>query len=34
MLRSALIMRLKLGERLGLRKGRQVDAFRRFKGLR
>ncbi|MGA0094542.1 MAG: glycosyltransferase family 2 protein [Chthoniobacterales bacterium] len=34
MLRSALIMRLKLGERLRLRKGRQVDAFRRFKGLR
>jgi glycosyltransferase involved in cell wall biosynthesis len=33
MLRSALIMRMELGRRLGLRKGRQIDAIRRFKGL-
>jgi glycosyltransferase involved in cell wall biosynthesis len=33
MLRSALIMRMELGRRFGLRKGRQIDAIRRFKGL-
>ncbi len=33
MLRSALIMRMKLGQRLGLRRGRQIDVIRRFKGL-
>lgn len=33
MLRGALLMRMELGRRLGLRKGRQIDAIRRFKGL-
>jgi len=26
-------MQMKLGQRLGLRRGRQIDAIRRFKGL-
>jgi hypothetical protein len=33
MLRSALLMKLELGRRFGLRPGRQIDAIRRFKGL-
>jgi len=31
--RSALLMKLELGRRLGLRPGRRIDAIRRFKGL-
>lgn len=33
MLRSALLMKMELGRRFGLRPGRQIDAIRRFKGL-
>jgi len=33
-LRNAVLARVKIGQRLGLRPGRQIDAIRRFKGLR